>query len=178
MAAKLLSWVCHNNNHTSRLGTRGFSRMRRGASSAARLNRNRKSRMKSLWHPEHFGYGQDLNSFEKHITKSDYPVHRCCFIFLFVLFENIGERARKVNKSPAVFVFLSRAFGGLWRKSRGSGNRQVWPASSPFSLLPLITLKGYCIYSDITLDYLPQLPLRLLGFLLLHSFSLSKWNWS
>ena len=47
-AAKLLSWVCHNKNHTSKLG----------ASSAARRNRNRKSRMKSLWHPEHFGYGQ------------------------------------------------------------------------------------------------------------------------
>ena len=143
MAAKLLSWVCHNNNHTSRLGTRGFSRMRRGASSAVRLNRNRKSRMKSLWHPEHFGYGQDLNSFEKHITKSDYPVHRCCFIFLFVLFENIGEcgaRERSINPSQFLF-FLSHASGGLWRKNRGSGNRQVWPASSPFSLLPVITLK-------------------------------------
>ena len=49
------------------------------------------------------------------------PVHTLCFIFLFVLFKNIGERARTsverelalaVNKSPAVYV-LSRALDGL-----------------------------------------------------------------
>ena len=84
--------------------------MRRGASSAARLNRNRKSRMKSLWHPEHFGYGQALNSFEKHVTKSDYPVHRCCFIFLFVLFENVSERgARERSINPSQFLFFYHA---------------------------------------------------------------------
>ena len=58
------------------------------------------------------------------------PVHRRCFIFLFVPFGNIGERARKkkvsvdsvyfilppplpsalaVNKSSAVFIFITRA---------------------------------------------------------------------
>ena len=38
-------------------------------------------------------------------------VHRRCFIlFFFVLFENIGERARMsaVNKSPAVSVLFYR----------------------------------------------------------------------
>ena len=96
----------------SKLGTRGFSRMRRGASSAARLNRNGKSRMKSLWHPEHFGHGQALNSFEKHITKSDYPVNRRCLIFLVVLLENIGERGareRSINPPQVLFFYHARS---------------------------------------------------------------------
>ena len=92
--------------------------MRRGASSAARLNRNGKSRMKSLWHPEHFGHGQALNSFEKHITKSDYPVNRRCLIFLFVLLENIGERGsenergaleRSINPPQVLFFYHARS---------------------------------------------------------------------
>ena len=80
------------------------------------------------------------------IEKS-YPFHRRCFIFLFVLFQNIGQReserenergerrasnfvfphpyplALAVNKSPAVFCFLSRALDGLRRENRGSVNR-------------------------------------------------------
>ena len=69
------------------------------------------------------------------------PVHRRCFIFLFVPFGNIGERARKkkvsvdsvyfilppplpsalaVNKSLAVFIFITRARLTLRRKYRVS----------------------------------------------------------
>ena len=71
------------------------------------------------------------------------PVHRRCFIFLFVPFGNIGERARKKkfqlipsilffphlyplcwrSTNPPRFLFLSRPLDGLWREIRGSLNR-------------------------------------------------------
>ena len=53
-------------------------------------------------------------------------MNRRCFIFLFVLFKNIGEltRTSMEYKSPTVYI-LPRALDELWRENRGSVNRLV-----------------------------------------------------
>ena len=71
-------------------------------------------------------------SFESFQPGYHYPVHRRCFIFLFVLFENIGERARKriknirlfsSSRTTTPFRWRSPALDGLWGENRGSSNR-------------------------------------------------------
>ena len=53
-------------------------------------------------------------------------MNRRCFIFLFVLFKNIGELARTSMeyKSPMVYI-LPCALNELWRENRGSVKRLV-----------------------------------------------------
>ena len=77
-------------------------------------------------------FREEVSDYRTLLSANYQPVHRCCFISLFVLFENIGElgaRERKIaqaaNKSPAVYILSPAALDGLWREKRGSMNRQT-----------------------------------------------------
>ena len=103
-----------------------------------------------------------------------YPVH-IRFIFLFVLFENIGELASEataererekfffphrypftlaVNKSPAVYI-LSPALDRLWRENRVSVNRLVEHGLFNYSLDRVSPIKKslYEVYVSSFLPY-------------------------
>ena len=75
-------------------------------------------------------FREEVSDYRTPLSANYKPVHRRCFSFLFVFFENIGElgaRERKIalaaNKSPAVYILSSATLDGLWREKRGSVNR-------------------------------------------------------
>ena len=65
-------------------------------------------------------FREKVSDYRTLLSANYQPVHRCCFIFLFVLFKNIGvlgARERKIalaaNKSPAVYILSPAALDGL-----------------------------------------------------------------